>query len=187
MLFGTLKQLDPDLVGFQEVLADQHDAIVTQMPGDARNDGRRAGEWATVGYRTARLIELAHGDFRLSETSEVLGRKSWDSALTRIGAGVRLRGRTNGREFIYANTHFDHVGTVARQEASNLVARRVAVLAAGAPARLTGDLDLSEDTSACTVLVHPEAADAIRWIDAYRTVHPQRGPTKRTGMRSRAQ
>ena len=181
MFFDTIKALAPDLIGFQEVLADQHDAIVAKMSGHAfagvaRNDGKRAGEWAMVGFRSARFSEIAHGDFWLSETPEVPGSKSWDAALTRICSWVRLRDKANGREFIYANTHFDHVGKIARQEASKLIARRVATIAAGAPALLTGDLNINEDNPAYAVLVRPEAPDAIRWIDAYREVHPQRAP-----------
>jgi len=179
--FDTLARLDPDLVGFQEVLADQHDAIVSRMSshefaGVARNDGKRAGEWALLGFRKSRFTEVAHGDFWLSESPEVAGSKSWDAALTRICSWARLRDKTNGREFVYANTHFDHKGVVARQEASKLIARRVAVIAAGTPALLTGDLNINEDNPAYAVLVRPEASDAIRWIDAFRTVHPQRLP-----------
>ena len=179
--FDTIKALAPDLIGFQEVLPDQHDAIVARMAGYAfagvaRDAGKRAGEWSNIGWRTARFTEVARGDFWLSETPDVAGSKSWDAALTRICSWVRLRDQANGREFIYANTHFDHVGKVARYEASKLIARRVAALAAGAPALLTGDLTINEDNPAYAVLVRPESADAIRWIDAFRTVHPARGP-----------
>ncbi|MBI5766437.1 MAG: endonuclease/exonuclease/phosphatase family protein [Verrucomicrobia bacterium] len=181
LFFDTIKTLDPDLIGFQEVLADQHDALVARMPGHtfagvARNDGQRAGEWSCIAFRAARFTEIARGDFWLSETPEVPGSKSWDAALTRICSWVRLRDQRSGREFVYANTHFDHIGKVARYEASKLIARRVATLAAGAPALLTGDLNINEDNPAYAVLVRPESADAIRWIDAFRTVHPKRQP-----------
>ncbi|MDI1337551.1 MAG: endonuclease/exonuclease/phosphatase family protein [Lacunisphaera sp.] len=177
--FALIARFAPDLIGFQEVLADQHDAITAAMPdydfvGVARNDGQRSGEWALLGFKKARFAAGPHGDFWLSETPDVPGSKSWDAALTRICTWVRLTDRATGRDFLYANTHFDHVGKIARQEASKLIAQRVAALAAGTPALLTGDLNINEDNPAYAVLVRPAAPDAIRWIDSYREVHPSR-------------
>jgi endonuclease/exonuclease/phosphatase family metal-dependent hydrolase len=185
LLFATIARFGPDLLGFQEVLADQHDAIVARLPdydfvGVARNDGKRSGEWALVGFRKSRFTPVAHGNFWLSETPDVPGSKSWDAGQTRICTWVRLRDRATGRELLFANTHFDNVGRIARQEASQLIATRVAALAAGAPALLTGDLNLDEDDPAYAVLVRPQTADAIRWIDSYREVHPSREPDEAT-------
>lgn len=179
--FAVIARFDPDLIGFQEVLADQHDLIVARMAdyafvGVARDDGKRAGEWSMIGFKKARFSAGAHGDFWLSETPDVPGSKSWDAALTRICTWVRLTERASGRGFLYANTHFDHVGKIARQEASKLIAKRVAALADGAPALLTGDFNIREDNPAYAVLVKPETPGAIRWIDSYREVHPVRGP-----------
>src|SRR4051794_30858643 len=49
LFFQTIRAFAPDLIGFQEVLADQYDAIHEALPdytliGVARNDGKRAGE-----------------------------------------------------------------------------------------------------------------------------------------------
>lgn len=181
LFFATIARFEPDVIGFQEVLANQHDEILRQMAdyefaGVARDDGKRKGEWAMVGFKKARFTAGARGDFWLSETPEVPGSKSWDAALTRICSWVRLRDKTVGREFLLANTHFDHRGEVARQEASKLIAKRVAELAAGAPAVLTGDFNVNEDNPAYAVLTRPTAAGAIAWIDAFRVLHPQRRP-----------
>jgi endonuclease/exonuclease/phosphatase family metal-dependent hydrolase len=178
-LFAVIARFDPDLIGFQEVLADQHDAIVARLAeygfaGVARNDGKRSGEWALVGFKKSRFTAGKQGDFWLSETPDVPGSKSWDAALTRICTWVRLTDRSIGRALVYANTHFDHVGKIARAEASKLIAQRVAFLAEGAPALLTGDLNITEDNPAYAVLVRPETPGAIRWIDSYREVHPVR-------------
>lgn len=179
--FDTITAFSPDLIGFQEVLADQHDAIIARLgthafSGVARNDGKRAGEWSLVGYRKDRFTLLDSGTFWLSEQPEVPGSKSWDTALTRICSWVRLRDRTTGRDFVYANTHFDHRGTVARLEAAKLLSARLPKLAAGGPAILTGDFNVTEDTPPYGELVRPATPGAIRWIDAYRAVHPARLP-----------
>lgn len=179
--FATVAGFDADLIGFQEVLAVQHDAIVERLSGYgfsgvARDDGQRKGEWSLIAYRKARFTPVAKGDFWLSETPEVPGSKSWDAALTRLCSWIRLRDQATGRELIFANTHFDHKGVVARQEAARVISERLSILARGVPAILTGDLNINEDNPAYAVFVRPSGPGAIRWIDAYRVVHPERRP-----------
>ena len=65
--------------------------------------------------RVAVARAVAQGDFWLSEQPDVPGSKSWDAALTRICSWVRLRETATGRELVFANTHFDHVGVIARR------------------------------------------------------------------------
>ncbi len=177
--FEVVARLDADLIGFQEVLAVQHDAIVRRLDGYgfagvARDDGKRKGEWSSIAFRRARFAALGQGNFWLSETPEIAGSKSWDAALTRICSWVRLRDTTSGRELVFANTHFDHKGVVARQEAARVISARLTAIARGVPAILTGDLNITEDNPAYAVFVRPATPGAIRWIDAYRAVHPQR-------------
>lgn len=179
--FETIEKFLPTLIGFQEVREDQHDAIIARMPGYAfsgvaRDDGKRKGEWALIGYREDRFTAVRQGDFWLSEQPDVPGSKSWDAALTRICSWVRLRDTLTGRELVYANTHFDHKGVIARREASRVLSEQLATIAAGVPAILTGDLNINEDNPAYAVLVRPTVPGAIRWIDSYREVHPTRAP-----------
>jgi len=179
--FDTVNAFGPDLVGFQEVIAVQHDALTARLAeyafvGVARDDGKREGEWSPIAYRKSRFTAVDQGNFWLSETPEVIGSKSWDAAITRICSWVRLRETTTGREFLFANTHFDHKGVVARQEASRLISARLPLIAAGLPAILTGDLNIDEDNPAYAVLTRPTAPTAIRWIDAFRAVYPTRSP-----------
>ena len=181
LFFETIERFGPDLIGFQEVLADQHEAIGARMngfgfSGVARDDGQRKGEWCLVGYRKERFTAVKQGDFWLSETPTVAGSKSWDAALTRICSWVRLREKATGRELVFANTHFDHKGVIARQEASRVLSKQLSEIAQGVPAILVGDLNITEDNPAYAVLVRPDVAGAIKWIDAYRTVHPERKP-----------
>jgi endonuclease/exonuclease/phosphatase family metal-dependent hydrolase len=183
LFFGTIERFGPDLIGFQEVLANQYDAIAERLTGYtfagvARDDGKRKGEWAMIGFRKDRFRELAHGDFWLSEHPDEIGSKSWDAALTRICSWVRLRENATGREFLFANTHFDHKGVVARQKSSRLLTGKLTELGGGGPVILTGDLNINEDNPAYAVLVRPEAGDTITWVDSYREVHPKREPNE---------
>ncbi len=181
LLFEPIAQFGPDLIGFQEVLSVQHDEIVKRLSGYAfsgvaRDDGKRKGEWCLIGYRRDRFTPVAQGDFWLSEQPEIAGSKSWDAALTRLCSWVRLRETATGRELVYANTHFDHKGVVARQEASRVISAQLSKIAAGVPAILTGDFNINEDNPAYGVLVRPTTPGAIAWIDSYRSVYPQRRP-----------
>jgi endonuclease/exonuclease/phosphatase family metal-dependent hydrolase len=181
LFFEPITRFQPDLIGFQEVIAAQYDTIAERLPGHgfsgvAREDGKRKGEFSSIGYRKDRFALVASGDFWLSETPDVPGSKSWDSALPRLCSWVRLREKATGRELVFANTHFDHRGVVARREAARVLSERLNPIAAGVPAILTGDFNINEDNPAYQVLVQPSDPAWIRWIDSYRTLHPQRRP-----------
>ena len=181
LFFDVVTGFNADLIGFQEVLAVQYDEITKRLSGHAfsgvaRDDGKRKGEWSMVGYRRDRFALVDHGDFWLSETPTVAGSKSWDAALTRLCSWVRLRESSTGRELVFANTHFDHKGVIARQEASRVLSKQLSAVAKGVPAILIGDFNITEDNPAYAVLVRPDTPGAIAWIDAYRSLHPDRTP-----------
>lgn len=183
--FKTIEAYDPDLLGVQEVLADQHDQIAERLTGYtlagvARDDGKRAGEWALVAFRTSRFEKVAEGNFWLSETPDVPS-KSWDAACVRICSWVRLKDKAHGgRELIYADTHWDHVGKVARRKAAEIIKTKLPELSAGAPAILTGDFNSTEDDDWVQSLLHPEGAKQVLLTDSYREVHPERSKDERT-------
>jgi len=179
--FRTVSDFNPDLIGFQEVLADQHDDIVAAMPGYgfagvARDDGKRKGEWALLGFRSARYELLASGDFWLSEEPAVPGSKSWGAGYSRICSWTRLRDRPTGREFVYANTHLDNKSSLARTNGVRLIVARLSELAKGLPVLLTGDFNVNEDSSAYKAMLHPAEPGELSFVDSYREVHPTRLP-----------
>ena len=181
LFFSTIEQFNPDLLGTQEVLANQYDAIVERMKGYtpvgvARDDGKRKGEWALIMFRNDRFERLDSGNFWLSKTPEVPGSKSWDAALTRICSWVRLKDRQTGREFIFGNTHYDHVGHVARENASKIIMKRLPELSKGNPVILTGDFNTTEDDPPYKTIMHPTEPQMAHFIDSYREVHPHRSP-----------
>ncbi len=185
LFFETIKNDAPDLIGFQEVLADQHDSIAAHLPdyqlsGVARDDGKRAGEWALIAYRTSRFEKLAEGNFWLSEHPDEPGSKSWDAACTRICSWVTLKDRTNNREFLFANTHWDHVGITARMKSAEMIKQRLPALSKSSPVILTGDLNSTEDDAWVQSLLHPADEKQVRLLDSYREVHPKREEDERT-------
>lgn len=62
-----------------------------------------------------------------------------------------------------------------------MISSRLPQIAANLPALLTGDLNITEDNPAYAVLGRPTTLGAIRWIDSYREVHPNRTPDEASG------
>lgn len=126
-LTGLVAYYAPDLVGMQEVLQHQKDQVEADLPvykfvGVARDDGKQAGEYSMLGYRTDRFDPLASGTFWLSPTPERPS-KGWDAALPRIATWARLSDKTAKQTLLVVNTHFDHIGKVARLESAKLIRR----------------------------------------------------------------
>lgn len=129
-LIALVAYYAPDLIGMQEVLHHQKQAIEAGLPGYtfvgvARDDGKQAGEYSPLGFRADRYTLLASGTFWLSPTPDVPG-KGWDAAFPRIVTWARLRDRQGGRTLLVLNTHFDHVGPVAKLESARQMTRWIA-------------------------------------------------------------
>jgi endonuclease/exonuclease/phosphatase family metal-dependent hydrolase len=175
----SVRAFDPDLLGVQEVLADQYDELHERFAdydfvGVARDDGARSGEWAAILFRRDRFERLAGGDFWLSLTPEVVGSKSWDSKHVRICTWVRLRDRQSRRVILFANTHLDDMGVTARHEAAKLLSAKLPQLSDGASIILTGDFNSTEFDKPYAALVHPAQTGAVGLLDSYRTLHRHR-------------
>lgn len=176
---ALLRGLSADVLGVQEALADQHDALAAALPGyvtvgGGRDDGKRKGEFSSLFLRQARFELLDSGQFWLSPMPEVPGSMGWDAAYTRICTWARVRDRRNGGELLVANTHFDHLGVLAREQSARLIVARLhAVAGARPPATvappilLLGDFNSDERSSAYRAILDAGL------IDAYRAVHPQ--------------
>lgn len=181
LFFHTIEAFSPDLIGFQEVLADQYDDIASRMKdyalaGVARDDGKRKGEWSLIAVRTNRFEMLDSGTFWLSDKPDVPGSVGWDAKLTRICSWARLKDKTNGKELLFANTHYDHVGHLARENSSRLIMKKLPTLSHGNPIIMTGDFNTTEDQPPYKTIMHPTEPDMAHFTDSYREVHPKRSP-----------
>ncbi len=119
----------PDVFGIQEGLQHQVEFLAEALPeyawvGVGRDDGRTAGEYSALFYRRNRFAAMESGTFWLSETPDVPSR-GWDAALNRICTFALLRDSLSGRKIWVFNTHFDHVGQVARRESANLMLKKI--------------------------------------------------------------
>lgn len=126
-LIGVIAYYAPDLLGMQEVLLNQKQAIQAELPGYdfvgvARDDGKDQGEFSPLGFRRDRFTLGATGTFWLSRTPDVPG-KGWDAAYPRVVTWARLTDKAAKRRLLVLNTHFDHVGEIARLKSARQVRR----------------------------------------------------------------
>lgn len=138
----------PEIFGTQEVLVDQlHDLIKGldgyDYIGVGRDDGKEKGEYAAIFYKKERLRLLESGNFWLSTTPEEAS-LGWDAACIRICTWGKFQDISTGMQFLFFNTHMDHVGVIARRESAQLILKQIKQLAKGLPTILTGDFNVDE-------------------------------------------
>jgi len=122
----TISDARPDVVGLQEVLHDQLVDILENLPGyqhlgQGRDDGKEAGEYSPILFRTERFRVLDHNQFWLSEQPNVPGSMSWGTACTRIATWAFLQDLQSLDTILVINTHFDHISEEARQHGAVMI------------------------------------------------------------------
>jgi len=140
-----------DLFGTQEPYVYQLNSLQKLLPGfryvgQGRDDGKEAGEFSAIFYKTDRFELLQHETFVLSLTPQIFGSKSWDAACTRICTWGKFRDRRTRKEFLFANTHLDHVSDLARVESAKMIISRLSRLDAKIPIILVGDFNQNPDS-----------------------------------------
>ncbi|WP_136608328.1 endonuclease/exonuclease/phosphatase family protein [Paenibacillus dokdonensis] len=158
LVAGVIRFHRPDLVGMQEVLYNQLEDLQSLLPeygwvGVGRDDGDREGEFSCIFYRKNRLKPLRQDTFWLSEHPEEPGSMGWDAACSRVVTWAEFQDTYTGRSILHFNTHFDHVGQVAVERSAYLILERISELAAGIPAVLTGDFNVTSDSLPYRVLI----------------------------------
>ena len=139
-----------DVLGTQEGLAPQIDDLARMDEyahvGVGRDNGRSAGEHASIFYRKARFAMLAHGDFWLSQTPDQPS-KGWDAqCCNRIATWVKLRDLQTDKSLFVFSVHFDHEGTVARRESAKLLLSRIKRIAGDSAVVCLGDFNSTPNT-----------------------------------------
>ena len=140
----------PDAIGLQEALIDQiaflDSALVGyQRVGVGRDDGATEGEWMAIYFRRDRFDLVKSATYWLSETPDKPSR-GWDAACRRTVTVVQLRDRISGKDWVYMNTHLDHVGKTARAESTKQL-RKLADEWDAVPIVIGGDMNSTlEDT-----------------------------------------
>lgn len=149
-----IKKYNPDLLGVQEALPNQVRDLQNILSeyafvGVGREDGEEKGEYSAIYFKKNQFELMNQSTFWLSTTPQVPGSKSWDAAITRIVTWALLKEKSSGKEFFYANTHFDHVGKEAREQSAHIIKSYITGFRYGIgrelPVIITGDFN-SEPT-----------------------------------------
>ena len=150
-LASYLLKSSPDIIGMQEVLNNQLADLSNFLKeykyvGVGREDGKTKGEYSPIFYRKSKLKVLMSSTFWLSETPQKIS-VGWDAALERICTYALFIDRKSKKQFWVFNTHFDHLGKIARSESVNLILERISILNVNDyPILVTGDLNLTPET-----------------------------------------
>ena len=137
---------EADIIGVQEALNNQMQDLQKALTdykytGVGREDGKSKGEFSAIFYNAKRLELLSSSTFWLSLTPTIAGSKSWDAAITRIVTWAKFKDKLTGKVFFDFNTHFDHMGQVARKESAKMILKAVDSLAGKTIAIITGDFN----------------------------------------------
>lgn len=156
MVADLIRFHEADLVGVQEALLHQLEDLESQLPnhrwvGVGRDDGKAKGEFSALFYNSKLFQLVDSGTFWLSPTPEVPS-KGWDAAIVRVCTWAKLMDRVAGKEIVFFNTHYDHIGEQARQESSKLLAQKIKTIAGNLPVILTGDFNTEPGTPAYETL-----------------------------------
>jgi endonuclease/exonuclease/phosphatase family metal-dependent hydrolase len=140
-----------DVLGMQEVQRTQLDEIRQALPkygevGVARDDGQTRGEYTAILYNKDRFMmyEDESGNFWLSQTPEIPGSRSWNTAYIRICTWVRLIEKETGNAFYVFNTHLDNVSQLAREQGILLIYDQIMARKNNDPFILMADFNTSE-------------------------------------------
>jgi len=126
---ALLNYYQPDVFGLQEALNHQrsyiHDCLNGYLSVGIGRDGEgRDSEATPIFYRAASLILLETETFWLSPTPDVPS-KGWDAALNRIATYAKFQEKSSGAVFHVFNTHFDHIGSQAREHSAHLLLSKI--------------------------------------------------------------
>ncbi len=150
MVAGYLMDESADIIGLQEVLAHQLDYLSSRLSGygytgSGRDDGKSGGEFSPLFYNKVRFKLIDSGTFWLSPEPADTASVGWDAALTRICTWALLLDNYSADTILAMNTHFDHVGEIARQESAGLLKSFIAYKTGWSSVILTGDFNCSPE------------------------------------------
>ncbi len=127
-LISLIKEQNPDVLGIQEGLPNQIKYLSKQledynMIGEGR-DGGDNGEYSAIYYKSEKLRLEKAETFWLSETPYIPS-IGWDAALNRIATFGVFRIKNSNENLIVYNSHFDHIGTQARENSVSVILNHI--------------------------------------------------------------
>jgi endonuclease/exonuclease/phosphatase family metal-dependent hydrolase len=152
-----IKHYEPVFIGLQEALVHQVSYLDEALPaytyiGVGRDDGKEKGEFSAIVFDSTQYKVLQSNTFWLSETPEKIS-KGWDAALERICTYGLFEHRTTKEQIWVFNTHFDHMGELARENSAQLLVDKIKEInTAKIPIVLMGDFNLEPERKGISIL-----------------------------------
>jgi len=165
-IIQILIKYSPSIIGIQEGLLNQVQYINNSLinydyVGVGRDDGKEKGEFCAIYFDTTRYVLLKNSTFWLSETPDTIS-VGWDAALERICTYGLFKDRITKKEFWVFNTHFDHMGIIAREKSSGLILKRIKKInRQSLPVILMGDFNAIPNSPPVEEIV-TELSDALQ-------------------------
>ena len=185
---GTIRSIDPDVLGVQEALHGQCADLRASLSdyaftGAGRDDGKERGEYSAIFYRKDRFEPdvTDKGMFWLSDQPEQPGSRTWGNEIPRVVTWIRLIDRATSKAFYVFNTHWDHRNQPSREKAAVLISRRINARAhPDEPVVLLGDFNAADANPAVayftgkTVSLSGSAVPPVQapLLDVFRVVAP---------------
>lgn len=138
-----------DVIGFQEVRPNWTQWLTQDLEGFENYTvyrDEKHPEGTPIYWNPKRVKKLDCGHFWLSETPQVES-IGWDANCKRIACWVLFESVCDSKQFVFVNTHLDHIGEKARINGINLVCDFIKEKFAGLPLILTGDFNATPDSS----------------------------------------
>lgn len=156
-LLDLINTLSPDILGIQEGLIHQVEFLASKMNdykyvGVGREDANRKGEYCAIFFNEKKYKLLKNSTFWLSESPNEVS-IGWDAALERICTYSLLETINGGNKIWVFNTHFDHVGNIAREESARLILEKIKMLnIQKEPVLVMGDFNALEKSKVIDIL-----------------------------------
>ena len=156
-LSDQIAYYNPDIFGIQEGLHHQVqylDSVFVDYNyiGIGRDDGKTKGEFSAIFYNNEKLKVLKEGTFWLSENPDEIS-VGWDAALERICTYGLFEDKFTKEKFWVFNTHFDHIGAVARVNSAALILKKIKEFnTSNLPVVVMGDFNLTPESEPIQLL-----------------------------------
>ena len=127
-VLSLIKEESVDILGIQEGLPSQIEYLSKELDGYSMigegRDGRNNGEYSAIYYRNKKMNLIETETFWLSETPEMPS-IGWDAAINRIVTLGIFKIKKSKKELIVYNTHFDHIGKIAREKSVGVILNHI--------------------------------------------------------------
>ncbi len=127
-IINLLKRNNPTIFGIQEGLKNQVDFLDSSLSNYAYigigREGKSVGEYSAIFYDLTKVELKNSGTFWLSKTPDSISR-GWDAAFNRICTYALFKNLTTKKQLWVFNTHFDHMGKLARENSAKLISAKI--------------------------------------------------------------